>query len=149
MSESHGGETNLAKRSASAGRTMVSFAAVLCASMLPSPALAFNLVTEQEAKASALYEAANPVPELAARAFDPMGPRIDIVSPDLGSGAPLQSPLAIIVRFQSPGGAEILPESFRARQRVQPRAAGRGPWQASGDPCLMPGCEAVHRMVGA
>lgn len=88
---------------------------ILGAWMLPSLAGAFNLVTDQEAKASAQYEAANPAQVYATRAFDPMAPRIEIVSPDLGASAPLQSPLAIVVKFQSPGGGEIQPDSFRAQ----------------------------------
>lgn len=84
-----------------------------CALMLPSVAAAFNLVTLQEAQASAAHDAANPPARFAVRSIDPLGPRIEIVSPDLASA--LQSPLAIVVKFQAVGGAEIIPESFRAQ----------------------------------
>ena len=115
MGKSNGNNPGSATLTAATRRHGISIAAVVCAWMLPSLALAFNLVTEQEAKASARYEAANPAQEYATRAFDPMGPRIEVVSPDLGTSAPLQSPLTIRVKFQSPSGAEIQPDTFRAQ----------------------------------
>lgn len=81
--------------------------------MLPSLAGAFNLITPTEARASAAYDEVHPPAPFVARSIDPLGPRIDIVSPDLA--AALQSPMAILVKFQAAAGAEILPASFRAR----------------------------------
>lgn len=91
---------------------MVAIAALL----LPTPALAFNLVTEEEVAASAQYEAAHPKTTLPrrTRSLAPSTPRIEIVSPDLSSGSTFQSPLRILVKFQTEDKAEIVPETFRA-----------------------------------
>lgn len=88
-------------------------AGLACALMLPSVAAAFNLVTPQEAQASAAYEVAHPPAPFAARSVDPLGPRIEIVSPDVS--AVLQSPMAIAVKFHAASGAEIVADSFRAQ----------------------------------
>lgn len=96
-----------------AGRGAIMAGLAVCALMLPSVAGAFNLVTSTEAQASAAYDAVHPPVPFVARSIDPLGPRIDIVSPDLA--AALQSPMAIVVKFHAAGGAEILPTSFRAR----------------------------------
>lgn len=95
------------------GRETIMAGLMVGALMLPSVAAAFNLVTSEEARASAAHDDANPPARFAVRSIDPLGPRIEIVSPDLA--AALQSPLAIVVKFQAVAGAEILPESFRAQ----------------------------------
>ena len=96
-----------------AGRGAILTGLMFGALMLPSVAAAFNLVTPKEAQASAAHDAANPPARFAVRSIDPLGPRIEIVSPDVA--AALQSPLDIVVKFQAVAGAEILPESFRAQ----------------------------------
>lgn len=96
-----------------AGRRAIVSGLAAVALMLPSLAAAFNLVTPTEAQASAAYDEVHPPAPFVARSIDPLGPRIDIVSPDLA--AALQSPMAILVKFQAAAGAEILPASFRAR----------------------------------
>lgn len=93
------------------GRLLSGTVACLC--MLPSLAHAFNIVSVQEAEESARYEAAHPVTEVATKAFDPMAPRIEVLSPDLAVVSAIESPLGIRVKFQAMGGKEILPESFR------------------------------------
>lgn len=95
------------------GRAAIMAGVAVCALMLPPAAAAFNLVTPTEAQASAAYDEVHPPATFVARSIDPLGPRIDIVSPDLA--AALQSPLVILVKFQAAAGAEILPASFRAR----------------------------------
>ena len=89
-------------------------ALVLCAWMLPSVALAFNLISAKEAEDSARQEVAYPMPETAAKAFDPMAPRIEVLSPNLAASVSVQSPLAIRVKFQPMGDSQVIPESFRA-----------------------------------
>ncbi len=111
MSELRGDKCVAAGGIAARGTIVAGLAA--CALMLPSLAAAFNLVTPTEAQASAAYDEVHPPTPFVARSIDPLGPRIDIVSPDLA--AALQSPMAIVVKFQAAGGAEILPTSFKAR----------------------------------
>jgi hypothetical protein len=106
--------SKFARRIDAAGRSVAMAALLGSVWMLPSVAAAFNLVTQQEARESAVYEAANPPSPFTARAIDPLGPRIEIVSPDLAA-ASLQSPLLILMKFQAASGAEILPETFRAQ----------------------------------
>jgi len=111
MSDLRGNKCVPAVRGVARGAIVAGLSA--CALMLPSLAAAFNLVTPVEAQASAAYDEVHPPVPFVARSIDPLGPRIDIVSPDLA--AALQSPMAILVKFQAAGGAEILPTSFRAR----------------------------------
>lgn len=87
---------------------------ILCAWMLPSVAFAFNLISAKEAEESARHEAAHPVPDTTAKAFDPMAPRIELLSPNLAAGTNFRSPLAIHVKFLPMGDSQVVPESFRA-----------------------------------
>ena len=97
-------------------RSVVS-ALFLGVGLLPSIACGFNLVTTEEAVASAKYEAANPASMFSprTRAFNPTSPRIEVVSPDLSSTAALQSPVKIQVKFESAEKAEIVPGTFKAQ----------------------------------
>ena len=108
-----------AQASSSHRRTKIVYAAlgILVLSLaLPKPSWAFNLVSEEEATASAHYEAAHPAETLKrrTRSVSTPSPRIEIVSPDLSGGSTVQSPLKIQVKFYSVDKAEIVPDSFRA-----------------------------------
>ena len=88
-------------------------AAFFCS--LAFPASALELVTATEAAHSMQHEAAHPDLGIAAKAFDPMAPRILLVAPDLSGGQDVKSPLTIRLKFQPASGADIVPDSFRAR----------------------------------
>jgi len=96
---------------------VLAIAIAVSAAISPCAAFAFNLVTAEEAAASAKFEADNPASMFASRtrAFNPTSPRIEIVSPDLSAGSILQSPVRIQVKFEAAEKAEIVPSTFKAQ----------------------------------
>ena len=93
-------------------RVLAARAAALLFAASCAPALAFELVSAEEATASRRMESSR------TQDIEPMrglsAPRIEVLRPDIGAGGLLSSPIPVEVRFHAGPGAKIVRESFRA-----------------------------------
>lgn len=101
-------------------------AAVLLVLQLPHTASAFQLFTEDEARAVA--QSAQKTPDALKRRIDVDAPLITLKMPD--AAKPVRSPVDIELGFEARAGAQIVPETFKVRYlfmdltpRIRPHAS--------------------------